>query len=197
MKNKWKLAFWILIGLDLVIVLIVSAAGFWLFSVHPNPIPKTWTSPMINEAPVFTVDGNKKQLTALMNQELQKELKGNLEASISLDKKVTLSGNIRILGIQIPYKMLFEPKVANNGETVYLNESSVTVGRFSLPVAQVLIFIQKGASFPKWVTVEPSKDRIAVHLSGFVIRDQFTIRAKTIDLPNNKLIFNIYRTSIS
>lgn len=193
-KNHWKKGFWILFSIDLILLLALVGAGFSFLSVKPNPTPQNFTSPALQEPPVFTVDGNKNQLTALMNQELQKELSGNLESSISLDKQVVISGNIKVLGVLIPYKMLLQPKVENNGETVYLNESSVTVGSLSLPVAQVLVFIQKGASFPKWVVVEPYKKRIAVHLSGFVIRDQFTIRAEKIDLPNSKLVFNIYRT---
>lgn len=194
MRNRWKRAFFILLGINLIIIV---ALFFIIINLVPHGAQlnaKNWSSPPISQSPMFTVNGNKDELTTLINEELQKELKGNLDASILLNDQVVIQGHITILGVPIPYKMSLEPKVENNGETVVLNETSVTVGRFNLPVAQVLMFIQQGASFPNWVVVQPDKKRLDVHLSGFVIRDQFTIRAKTIDLKNNQLIFNIYRT---
>jgi uncharacterized protein YpmS len=93
--------------------------------------------------------------------------------------------------------MNFQPKVMNNGEAIVLNEKSVTLGEFSLPEAEVLKFIKAGADFPKWIVVEPDKKRIILHLSGFVIKDKYTVRASQIDLPHNKLVFNIYRSESS
>ncbi|WEG12032.1 YpmS family protein [Pullulanibacillus sp. KACC 23026] len=195
MINKWKRAFFILLAVDVLFVIIVLLLLVTALPKAQPPVNTKWQTSAINTAPIFTVSGNKEQLASLMNAELQKEIKGNLEASILLNNQVEFTGSLKILGVKIPYSMLFDPKVENNGETVVLKETSATIGLFSLPVSQVMTFIQQGASLPKWVVVQPNKERLEVHLSGFVIRDQFTIRAEQIDLKHNKLIFNIYNSA--
>ncbi len=194
-KNGWKRAFWILLLIDGIIV--ITLLGLYLSLVFPSTTSPIKQTPQVKTSgkPVFVVSGNKAELTGLLNEELKKELKGNLEASILLQKNVTLQGSIKLLNIKVPFKMIFEPKVSNGGEAVVLNETYMSIGDLPLPVGEVLQFIKKGTQFPKWVVVDPGKKRLVVHLSNFIIRDQFTIRAAKIDLPNNKLVFNIYKTA--
>lgn len=196
MKNKWKTAFWILLLLDGIVVLALVGFYLSLFFPRTDSTPYQPAAQKVAGAPVFVVSGNKEQLTQILNEELKKELKGNVEASISLNDNVALQGTIKMLNIKIPYNMIFQPKVAQNGEAVILKETSMSLGGFPLPVGEVLQFIQAGTAFPKWVVVDPGNNRLVVHLSDFVIRDQFTIRAKEINLPKNKLVFNIYQTTL-
>jgi uncharacterized protein YpmS len=198
MKTTWKRAFFSLLILDGIIVLLLLGLYFSFFMNQPKAtLPDTMTAPRLTGAPIFKVSGNKAQLAAMMNEELQKKLTGNLDAGVALSNHVSILGSLKLLGIKIPFNMNFQPKVMNNGEAIVLNEKSVTLGEFSLPDAEVLKFIKAGADFPKWIVVEPDKKRIILHLSGFVIKDKYTVRASQIDLAHNKLVFNIYRSESS
>jgi uncharacterized protein YpmS len=196
MKNPWKRAFLGLLILDgLIVVLLIGLYLSFYFNQPKATLPENIAVPHLTGAPIFKVSGNKAQLAAMMNQELQKKLTGNLDAGVALNDYVSILGNLKILGIQIPFNMIFQPKVMNDGEAVVLNEKSVTLGEFSLPDTEVLGFIQAGAHFPKWIVVQPDKKQIVLHLSGFVIKDKYIVRANQIDLPHNKLVFNIYHSN--
>ena len=198
MKNSWKRAFLALVIFDGVIVVLFLGLYLFLYFNQPKAtLPDNLTAPHLTGDPIFKVSGNKTQLAAMMNEELQKKLTGNLDAGVALGDHVSILGNLKLLGIKIPFNMIFQPKVENDGEAVVLNEKSVTLGDFSLPDAEVLKFIQSGAKFPKWIVVQPDKKRIVLHLSGFVIKDKYTVRAGQIDLPHNKLVFNIYHSESS
>jgi uncharacterized protein YpmS len=193
MKDRWKRAFLGLLIFDgVIVILLIGLYLSFYFNQPKATLPDNIAIPHLTGAPIFKVSGNKDQLAAMMNEELQKKLKGNLDAGVALNDHVSILGNLKILGITIPFNMIFQPKVMNEGEAVVLNEKSVTLGEFSLPDTEVLKFIQAGANFPKWIVVQPDKKRIILHLSGFVIKDKYTVRAAQIDLPHNKLVFNIY-----
>jgi len=63
----------------------------------------------------------------------------------------------------------------------------------ALPASEVLKFIRAGSGLPKWITVLPDKQEIYVDMNRIVIQDRFYLKAKTMDLPNNRIFFNVYR----
>lgn len=192
MKN-WKKAFLILAGVDLLVI-IVLAVVFIIMSSAPDRIPPS-SSMKMPTSPVFVVSADKKQITKLVNGEIAKHPTGNLSYHVEMDKTLDIVGDLKLFGLGIPFTMSFQPTVDDQGNIV-LKENGVKLGRFSLPESQVIKFIQAGTDLPSWVYVNPDKEEIYIDLNSVMIKERFYLKAKEIDLPNNKLIFNVYRKPI-
>ncbi|MGV3489021.1 MAG: YpmS family protein [Tuberibacillus sp.] len=187
--NKWKRAFLILAGIDLIFIIAVAVMLIML-SQAKTPMPPAAKN--IAQDPVFTVSSDKKQLADMVNSEITKHPAGNLDFHVELSNTLDIIGQLKLFGLAIPFTMRFNPSVDAQGNVV-LKEKDVKLGQFELPESQVLKFIQAGAGLPDWIYINPGKKEIYVDMNHVVIQDRFYLKAKEIDLANNKIIFNVYR----
>ncbi|MFC4619086.1 YpmS family protein [Camelliibacillus cellulosilyticus] len=187
--TKWKKAFIVIAAVDLIVILLFVVLYVMATRAPEQVVPRESIQPPTS--PIFTVHADKKQLTKLINAEIEKHPTGNLSIYIRTDQTVDLIGNLKLLGIKMPFTMSFSPSVDEKGNVI-LNEEAVKLGQISLPESEVLKFIRSGAGLPKWVIVDPNKKQIYVDLNGVLIKDRFFLRAKEIDLARNVIEFNVY-----
>jgi uncharacterized protein YpmS len=189
MKN-WKTAFLILAGINLVF--LMGLVVVWnMLTTAPDHLPPS-SQAKLPTSPVFTVNADKNQITKLINAEITKHPRANLTYHVDMTKTLDIIGDLKLFGLGIPFTMSFNPTVDDKGNII-LKEKGVKLGRFRLPESQVLKFVKAGTDLPSWVYVNPDKKEIYIDLNNILIKDRFYFKAKEIDLPNNKLIFNVYR----
>jgi len=190
--NKWKRAFLIIAGIDLIFIIAVIVM-FIILTQGQDRLPPAPRG-NLSAAPIFTVNADKKQLTNMVNSEIAKHPTGNLTYHVDLKNTLDITGDLKLFGLGIPFTLKFNPNVDQQGNIV-LKEQEVKLGQFALPESQVLKFIQAGAGLPSWIYVNPGKKEIYVDMNHVVIKDRFYLKAKDIDLPNNKIIFDVYQKS--
>lgn len=189
--NKWKRAFFALLTLIVLVCVGLSVLFYNLFVVHTSQQNNINETHHVGE-PIFSVNANKQRLTDMINNEIQDHQNDQLTYQVQLTNDVTLTGDLKVLGMGIPFTMSFDPKVTGSGDII-LKEKSVTLGRVNLPDEQVLQFIDNGTNFPDWVVIQASKKQIYVNLNEMPLNDQFYLKAKDIQLQKDKINFDVYQ----
>lgn len=192
MGNRWKTAFFAL----LVFLAALTVALFVAFQ-HYLPAPKKTDFAIEDELnsdkPIFTVSTNKQQLQALVNEKLTaSNEKENVRYKIEMKDELAVKGAVVFLGNDISFSMTLHPKVTTSGNII-LEEKSIRLGSFNLPVSRVLQYIKKSGQLPDWVTILPKKEEIHVALDDIQIENQFYLQAEQFDLEENDMTFSIYK----
>ncbi|MBM7643812.1 uncharacterized protein YpmS [Scopulibacillus daqui] len=194
MKNKWKMAFFTLLGI-VVIVLVLTGVFFFSFLAIGGKTQNIPNDVKNNSQPIFTVQADKEQLDHLINNEIQRHQTGNLNYSVNMDNDVRVNGSLGVLGTSMPFSIAFNP-VVENGDVI-LKEKTVKLGKFNLPDKQVLKFINFGTKLPDWVIVQPDKRQIYINVTKIPLNKDidFYLKAKQIQLSSNKIIFELHQKS--
>jgi uncharacterized protein YpmS len=187
MKNNWKKAFLILLGLNLLAAII-------LFSliVTPSSKPKYQSNNGSQGDYVsFHVNSNKFDLNRLINHYLEEEVKDSpINYRVVLGDEVELYGTLPIFSDKINMKLTFEPEALKNGDLV-LKQKSMSIGSLRVPVSYVLSFIKENYKLPRGVEISPSEKRIYVHMQELKLKSDMKIKAEQFDLKKNKISFTI------
>ena len=85
--------------------------------------------------------------------------------------------------------MDFNPVVRDGN--IILQQQAVHVGKINIPPEQVLKLMNDAVDFPYWITVQPNKEEIYVDLSRVNIASGSRVRAKEIDLANDKIVLQV------
>ncbi|MGX6442448.1 YpmS family protein [Neobacillus sp. K501] len=186
MNNKWKRGFFLLLGFDLFIVIILL---FLILSPAENE-KMNWKESNNNDVS-FQVQSNKSDLNLLINQYLQKEAADSpIGYQVHLRDEVELYGTLPFFSQEIDMKLTFEPEALNNGDLV-LKQKSISIGSLSLPVSYVLKFISENYKLPKGVIIQPNEKQIYVHLGQLKLKSDVKIKANKFDLKNDDISFTL------
>ncbi|MEH7093348.1 YpmS family protein [Neobacillus vireti] len=187
MKNKWKLGFLILLGINLLIAII-------LFSLVTAPIKekelvKTTTS---NEDYVsFHVRSNKYDLNRLINHYLKEEAADSpIEYKVLLGDEVELYGTLPFFSEKLKLKLTFEPSAQKNGDLI-LKQKSMSVGKLHLPISYVLNFISENYKLPKGVEIQPNNHLIYIHMQQLKQKSDLKIKVDKFNLKKDDIAFTI------
>lgn len=186
MKNKWKRGFYLLLGFDLLIVIIL----FFLILSPAKNEKMNWKESNNNDVS-FQVQSNKSDLNLLINQYLQKEAADSpIGYQVHLRDEVELYGTLPFFSQEMDMKLTFEPEALNNGDLV-LKQKSISIGSLSLPVSYVLKFISENYKLPKGVVIQPNEKQIYVHLGQLKLKSDVKIKANKFDLKNDDISFTL------
>lgn len=152
-------------------------------------MPKSAANSQVRAA-VFTIQAEKAQLQRLINERFAKKDDQKLSYRVTIGDRVTLSGDFRLLFTGIPFSLTFIPRVS--GGDVILRETDVKLGKVRLPDEEVLAFLQSGADLPKWIVIQPKERQIYVKLTDVQVQKGLYLRADTINLPDNQIIFSVH-----
>ncbi|WP_245830986.1 YpmS family protein [Sediminibacillus massiliensis] len=187
-RNKWKLLFFSLLGINIVILLIL------LFLIF---IPSWTTSNMdwedIEQQPgaEFTIHSSKENLSELVNayiDEMFKDNEGNYQ--VSLEEEVKITGTLKAFSTDIPFTIRMDPIVQENGDLV-LKQKDISLGLLYLPNRKVLEYLNKSYPTPDWVVVNPEEETIYIAVTQIDIKSNFKVRAEKFDLPNDDISFRL------
>jgi uncharacterized protein YpmS len=187
MKNKWKIGFLLLIGINLLFAIVMLSLV--MFPSDGRQTSK-WNVPM-GEYVSFHVNSNKKDLNKLINHYLKEEAADSpIDYRIILGDEVELYGTLPFFSEELNMRLTFEPKALENGDLV-LSQKSMTIGSLHLPISYVLNFISKNYKIPKGVDIRPKDKLIYVNMQQLKQKSDIRIKADKFDLKKDDISFTI------
>lgn len=189
MKNKWKLAFWTLLA---IIVILLLFTAFQLF----RPVDQSHTLQSAPDSPPesqaeFNVTTTKNDLTIVANRFIEEELNGQINYSVTLDDLVSLNGSLPVFNSQIDFQMTFDAQEMENGNLL-LTQESLSLGAINLPVSNVMKFIEDSYEFPEWVTIQPNDQEIIVEVTNIDLAGGLNVKTNEFNLREDDISFSIY-----
>lgn len=184
-KNKWKWAFFLLVGFLVAFVLVMV---FLIF----QPVEQTSSKVSENRKEVpFKVTTKKDDLTELINYYLEKEgLTGPVHYEVNLTNEVELYGTLPIFNTNIQMKLTFEPTAQDNGDLL-LKQKEISIGQLPLPVSYIMSFIENQYKMPGWVDIQPDEEQIYVHLTELKVNNGLKVEVTDFDLVNDHIQFDL------
>jgi uncharacterized protein YpmS len=187
LNNKWRTSFWLLALINLGIIIWLAALVF---------LPSSYTLVNVDQQKEssdaeFTIVSTKENMEQLANEYLSElSTQTVFDYSISLDRNVTLSGNIRAFDQVIPINVELEPVVQKNGDLV-LQQERISLGKLPLPNKKVLEFVKDNYNLPEWVIVNPNEENIYVAVTQMDTASNFNVKVDRFNLNSNQLSFKI------
>lgn len=182
--NKWKIAFLLLAGLILIAVVSV------MYLITSDVKQASISEPLQAEGNVLSVETTAKEFEAIAKQYLGAAINQSpLPLELVVDDKIYLYSTLTIFNIDVPIQMDFDPVVKDGN--IVLEQDAIHVGKLNIQPKAVLKIIEDAVDFPSWITVRPNDEEIYVDLSRINIAVGSRVRAKEIDLPNDKIVLEV------
>ncbi|MFH5811425.1 YpmS family protein [Companilactobacillus sp. FL22-1] len=192
-KNYWKYAF---ITLVAVLVICFGYVGIKAFSSSSDSYQVSSTI-ADKSSKVFTVNMDKQEANKMAQYYLKNTLNdGKTDYQLILKKDAELTGSVDFLGAKIHFTILMQPYAKTNGD-VLLKAKEMKIGDLSLPISFVLNYIKNSFKTPEWVNIDGHDKSILLKFTKFTTKEGYGIRAKKIDLKNNKLSFDVMNSKIT
>lgn len=186
MKNKWKILFLCLAGLN--IILIATILIFVTLPVENSPVRNN--SQSADQIP-FQIQSNKQDLNQVINHYLQDQGNGPIEYQIDLDDYVNLFGEITVFNENLEMKVAFEPEATENGDLL-LKEKSISIGKLRLPAEYVLKFVKERYHFPELILIKPNEKMVYVNLQKLKLKGDLGVSVNEFDLKKNRISFTMF-----
>ncbi|MEH7075432.1 YpmS family protein [Neobacillus drentensis] len=187
MKNKWKIGFLALLGINLLFAIIILS-----LVMFPAKGPQTskLKGPM-GEHVSFHVKSNKNDLNKLVNHYLEEEaVDSSIDYRVLLGDEVELYGTLPFFSEELNMELTFKPSALENGDLV-LKQNSMTIGSLHLPISYVLNFISENYKIPKGVDIRPKDQLIYVHMQQLKLKSDIKLKADKFDLKKDDIAFTI------
>ncbi|MEO4054852.1 YpmS family protein [Solibacillus sp. CAU 1738] len=182
--NKWKVAFFTLAGAIVFAVILVIYLATSPADDVAIPEPQKITGN------VLVVETTTKEFESIAKQYLSDALNmAKLPVEIKVNDQIQLSSELIAFNVTVPIVMDFEPIVSNGN--IRLKQTAVNVGKLNIPPTTVLKLMKDSIELPSWMMVRPNEEEIYVDLSRINIASGSRVRAKEIDLKNDKILLEI------
>jgi uncharacterized protein YpmS len=186
-KNKWKISFFILLGIIAAAILVI-----WILISLPaeeSKLEPGRTSEVDDVA--FHVSTNKRDLNRVINHYLEEEVKNSqFDYEVLLTDEVELYGTIPIFSQELELRLTFEPQALKNGDLV-LNQRTISVGRLNLPVSTVLKFVRDSYHLPEAVNIQPKEERVYVSMQRLKLKSDIKVQVNEFDLKKDNIKFTL------
>ncbi|HJV16653.1 MAG TPA: YpmS family protein [Bacillales bacterium] len=187
MKNKWKKGFLLLLGINILIIILVSS----LILIPSNENRKMDQKKSNKDTVSFYIKSNKNDLNQLINHYLKKEVAGSpIDYEVRLGNEVELYGEIPFFSEKLDMKLAFRPLALENGDLL-LKQRSILIGRMHLPVATVLQFIRDNYKLPHGVDIRPNQKLVYVHMSQLKLKSEIKVKVNKFDLQKDNIAFTL------
>ena len=186
--NKWKFAFFALAGTVLfAILLVVYLATKPVDGVN---LAKSSESEEV-KGNVLVVQTTTKEFESISKKYLKDTAKGSpLPIDFTIGDDIQLKSKLTVFYTEIPITMNFEPIVDKKGNII-LKQTEMNVGLLNIPPETTMKIMRDSVEFPSWITVDPNRAEIYIDLSRVNIASGSRVRAKELDLPNDKTLLEI------
>lgn len=108
------------------------------------------------------------------------------------NQQILLEGQLSLLGKDYPLYIYFQPSKLENGN-ILLTVKDFSVGTFQIPQRMVLQLLSKNKNIPKFVQISPKQSTITIVLPEIDNDFGIYVKANTIDLYNDKIVFDLYQ----
>lgn len=189
MKNKWRIGFFILLGL-------IAAVIIFFYILITSPVEESNIEPVKNNAVAndvaFKVATNKRDLNRVINHYIEEEGKNSeIDYQVLLTDEVELYGTLPLFSEELELRLTFEPQALENGDLV-LNQNSISVGRLRLPVSTVLKFVRDSYDLPEAVNIQPDEERVYVSMQRLKLKSDIKVKVNEFDLKKDNIKFTLY-----
>lgn len=182
--NKWKIAFF---TLATAVIVAIAAIVYLLFAPVEQDLIQ---EPLEAEGNVLVVETTAKEFEAIAKQYLGEAMNTSpLPVELTVEEDVMIASELTVFSVNVPIRMHFDPIVENGN--IVMKQTAVHVGKLNIPPTTVLKLMNDAIPFPNWVTVQPNDEEIYVDLSRINIAAGSRVRAKEIDLANDKILLEI------
>lgn len=189
LKNPWKIAFLLLIGLLLGAMLFLYLRVTAVREPEYRPLKDEVS---LKGDPTFQVQFKKKQVNQVISYYLNDFLKDSGgQYSFYLEDQALLNGTFSVLGHDVQFYLYFDPYVMENGN-VQLKAKSLSIGTLNLPISEIMKYIGSSFDLPKWVEINPKEKVVVLHLDQFKLQNGMHTRAEKINLIDDDIRFNVY-----
>lgn len=188
MKNNWKKGFFLLLGIDLLIVLLLVALAVFPANSNQKHVKKV---PMGDNVS-FYIKSNKEDLNKLINHYLKKEAADTpVDYQVVLADEVELYGTLPFFSEKLNMKLTFEPEALKNGDLV-LRQKSISIGSLHLPVAYVLKFISDNYKLPAGVEIKPNEKFVYIAMDQLKLKSDTRVKVNKFDLKKDDIAFTLF-----
>jgi uncharacterized protein YpmS len=183
-KNKWKISFFILLGIIVAAILLV-----WI--LISAPVEETAPEPGSNGANTddvaFNVSTNKRDLNRVINHYLEEEANNSqVDYQVLLTDEVELYGTLPLFNQELELKLTFEPQALENGDLI-LNQRTISVGKLNLPVSTVLKFVSDSYDLPDAVNIQHKEERVYISMQRLKLKSDIKVRVNEFDLKKDNI----------
>lgn len=186
-KNKWKIGFLILLGIDLFIFILLLS----LVLTPSSDTPKNINNEPNVKYVSFRLKSNKQDLNKLINHYLKSSAAGSsIDYRVRLGDDVELYGTIPVFSEQLNMKMTFIPQALSNGDLI-LKQKSISVGSLQLPASYVLEFIMENYNLPNGIEIMPNNQLVYIHTQQLKLKSGMKIKIDRFNLKHNDIAFRI------
>lgn len=185
--NIWKWLFLGLVSLLLALALVVQGR----LASPREDVSQLHQTVRSKDVKVGTMTTTRDQLNDTI-QSLLKKYKLSDYKVYADNQQVLLEGQLSLLGKDYPLYMYFQPSKLENGN-ILLTVKDFSVGSFQIPQKMVLRLLSKNKNIPDFIQISPKESTITIVLPE--IDNDFGLYAKanTIDLYNDKIVFDLYQ----
>ncbi|KAA9301885.1 MULTISPECIES: DUF2140 family protein [Aerococcus] len=179
--NIWRRAFFILLGLILVLGL-----GAWLVlsSIRPSYQPVDQGQEVRSEE---VIQAEAQVSPEAFNALMQALLAGDQAPyRLHLDDKVHLLGHFQVLGQELAYEIRGQAQALDDGN-IGLTVEAIEVQGLDLPIGTSLALFSRLVPDHVPLSVDRSQEALIVRLDKVSADSQLAIAAQSIDLPNNEI----------
>lgn len=188
MNKKWKLLFFLLLGVNLFIIGLLL---FFVFTPAKEDVLPRKTKESKEELVPFAVGSNKSDLTRVINYYIEEETDDSaIDYEVLLTDDVELNGVIEVFTQEIELKMTFETEALENGNLL-LKQKTMSIGSLPLPVEYVLKFVKDQYALPDWVEIYPEEKNIYVALMDMETKNGIQVGVNRFDLKNDNISFTL------
>ena len=108
------------------------------------------------------------------------------------NQQTLLEGQLSLLGKDYPLYIYFQPSKLENGN-ILLTVKDFSVGTFQIPQKMVLRLLSKNKNIPDFIQISPKESTITIVLPKIDNDFGIYVKANTIDLYNDKIVFDLYQ----
>lgn len=182
--NKWKVAFMLLLG---SVILCIGA----LFVLVTSPVEqKALPEPEPFVGNTVVLETTVKEFEAISRQYLLNQLdQSPVPIEIVMEDSIMLNSTLTVFGVDVPIAMDFEPVVEDGN--IRLKQTAMNIGKLNIPPKTVLKILRDSVELPDIITILPNDEEIYVDLSRVNIANGARVKAKEIDMPNDRIVLEM------
>ena len=109
------------------------------------------------------------------------------------NSKIVFESSYKVLGHPVPLYVYFTPVVSESGAIV-LHVSELSAGTLKLPVSDALKMIKRSTNLPDYIAIDSKKGKVTLNIQSMKNEKGITARAQSLDLVNDRIEFDIYKT---
>ena len=185
--NIWKWLFLGLVSLLLAFALVVQGR----LATPREDVSQLHQAVGTKDVKVGTMTTTRDQLNDTIKSLLKKYKLSDYKVYAD-NQQILLEGQLSLLGKDYPLYIYFQPAKLENGN-ILLTVKDFSVGTFQIPQKMVLRLLSKNKNIPNFIQISPKESTITIVLPEIDNDFGIYVKANTIDLYNDKIVFDLYQ----